>query len=148
MKTGRILLPNFTCLLNLPQTASLEDQEKAETIKEIWQEFDTSLIKQSIEQEKIVVIDITADWCGTCKYNKYMVWNRDSTIKLLSHPHIVAMRKDITIRSPETQRFMQSIGVYGIPFNVVFGPKAPQGIMLPTMLSYDDLKNALREAGL
>lgn len=135
-------------LVSLPQMASNEDYQKEEEIKELWQEFTSKRLKESIDDGKIVVVDITADWCGTCKYNKYMVWNRDATIQLLTHPNIVALRKDITIRSIETQRFMQSIGVYGIPFNVVFGPKAPKGINLPTVLSYNDIKRALERAGL
>lgn len=136
------------CLFNLPQMAHREDYQKAEEIKEIWSEFTQQNLKKATEEGKIIVIDITADWCGTCKYNKYMVWNRQHTIDLLTNPRIMALRKDVTVRSIETQRFMQSIGVYGIPFNIIFGPEAPNGIVLPTILSYHDLKNALEKAGL
>lgn len=138
----------FYGLTSLPQMASQEDYHKEEEIKELWQEFTSKRLKDSVEEGKVVVVDITADWCGTCKYNKYMVWNRARTIELLSNPNIIALRKDITIRSHETQRFMQSIGVYGIPFNMLIGPKAPNGIVLPTIFSYDDIKKALENAGL
>ena len=135
-------------LFTLPQFASKEDFQKSEDIRELWQEFNNDSLKEAMEANKIVVIDITADWCGTCRYNKFILWDRDKTIKLLSNPRVLALRKDITSRSLETQKFMQEVGVYGIPFNIVFGPKSKRGIVLPTMLSYEDLKGALIKAGL
>lgn len=138
----------FLGLYNLPHNASKEDYKKQQEIKEIWQDFTHDALKEAMENNKIVVIDITADWCGTCKYNKFLVWNRQRTIDLLSNDRIVALRKDITSRSYETQKFMQSIGVYGIPFNIIFGPDAKNGIILPTLISYDEIERALKEAGL
>lgn len=138
----------FACLFTLPQMAGKEDADKEQIIQEVWKEFEHDTLDEAIKEGKIIVIDITADWCGTCKFNKFRLWNRDHTIKLLSHPKILPLRKDITSRSLESEQFMQSIGVYGIPFNIVFGPKATKGIILPTLVSFDDLEDALAKAGL
>jgi suppressor for copper-sensitivity B len=138
----------FAGLMYLPTTAAREDHFKEVEATQIWQKFEPYAVKDYVAQGKIVVIDVTADWCGTCKYNKFMVWSREKAVKLLRNPQIHAMREDITRASPETQRYMASLGIQGIPLNIVFGPKAPKGILLSTVLSYDELKAALIKAGL
>ena len=43
--------------------------------------FFTVDINQLIEQDKIIFLDITADWCATCQFNKINVLNSDNIIK-------------------------------------------------------------------
>jgi suppressor for copper-sensitivity B len=138
----------FAALMYLPTTAAKEDHLKAVEVAHIWKKFEPYAVKDYVAQGKIVVVDVTADWCGTCKYNKFMVWGREKTVKLLHNPQIHAMREDITTASPDTQRYMASLGIHGIPLNIIFGPKAPRGIVLSTILSYEELKQALVKAGL
>lgn len=38
-------------------------------------------------------------------------------------------------------------GRFGIPFNVVYGPGAPEGIVLPELLTADAVMDALDRAG-
>jgi suppressor for copper-sensitivity B len=44
---------------------------------ENWIKFDESQIDNLITEGKVVVVDITADWCITCKANKILVLNSD-----------------------------------------------------------------------
>jgi suppressor for copper-sensitivity B len=41
-----------------------------------------------------VFIDVTADWCVTCKANKYNVLLRDDVQQALLAPDVVALRGD------------------------------------------------------
>ena len=43
--------------------------------------------------------------------------------------------------------YLESFGRYGIPFNAVYGPGAPEGIVLPELLSSDAVLEALEQAG-
>ena len=131
----------------LPNMASQEDQTKINEEIALWESFDQAKLDNYIAEGKIVVVDITADWCMTCKYNKFMLWNRTKTIKLLNNSNAIAMRGDLTSPSPVIHNYLAARGVYGIPFDVVYGPKAKHGIILPTIVKYNDLSNALKQAG-
>ena len=51
-------------------------------------------------------------------------------------------RKDARIDA-----YLAKFGRYGIPLNVAYGSKAPQGIALPELLSADSVLKALDSAG-
>ena len=54
---------------------------------------------------------------------------------LLSSGKIIAMQADWTKPSVAISRYLAKYGRYGIPFNVVYGPKKPDGVVLPELLS-------------
>jgi suppressor for copper-sensitivity B len=45
------------------------------------------------------------------------------------------VRADWTRPDPRIGEYLKSFGRYGLPFNVVFGPGAPEGIVLPELLT-------------
>jgi suppressor for copper-sensitivity B len=57
------------------------------------------------------------------------------------------MRADWTRPDEAISRYLARFGRYGIPFNVVYGPKAPEGILLPELLSREAVLDALTRAG-
>ena len=64
----------------------------------------------------------------------------------LAGDSVVTMRGDWTLPDPEISEFLASFGRYGIPFNVVFGPGAPDGLPLPEILTIDVVLSALAQA--
>ncbi len=60
--------------------------------------------------------------------------------------NVVAMRADWTRPSDVITAYLQRFDRYGIPFNIVYGPSAPQGIVLPELLSAQALTQALDRA--
>ena len=131
--------------LYLPQVAYKEDLQQRIKFDGVWQKFDKDKIAQYVAEGKIVIVDITADWCVTCKFNKFVVWESARAINLLRQKNIIAMRGDITNFEPNIYNYMASNHVYGVPFNKIYGPSAPQGVMLPPLLSYEDLRQALKK---
>jgi suppressor for copper-sensitivity B len=81
--------------------------------------------------------------CVTCKVNKALVLDSETVSKQLQRPNVVAMRADWTRPDPQITAFLQRFMRYGIPFNVVFGPQAPEGIVLPELLRQDVVISAL-----
>jgi suppressor for copper-sensitivity B len=57
------------------------------------------------------------------------------------------MVADWTRSDPRVGRLLADFGRYGIPFDVVYGPKAPAGIALPEILSQEAVLRALEAAG-
>jgi suppressor for copper-sensitivity B len=113
---------------------------------EAWAPLDTLQISRSIAENKVVFVDVTADWCITCKVNKTLVLDDDVVGELLAADGVVRMRGDWTLPNQNISGYLESFGRYGIPFNAVYGPGAPEGILLPELLSVDAVTEALARA--
>ena len=112
-----------------------------------WQIFSETALAQLIGQGKVVLVDVTADWCINCQVNKALVLDRGWVADELAAGKIVGLKADWTSPDPAIARYLASFGRYGIPFNAVYGPKAQQGLPLPAVLSESALREAVGEAG-
>jgi suppressor for copper-sensitivity B len=112
----------------------------------LWRGFDRAAIDRLVGQGKTVFVDVTADWCLTCKVNKELVIDQPAVRQRLERPGTVAMRADWTRPSTAITAYLRSFGRYGIPFNAVYGPGLPQGKALPEILTADAVLAALGEA--
>jgi suppressor for copper-sensitivity B len=111
-----------------------------------WQSFDLTNLNRLVADGKTVFVDVTAEWCLTCKVNKALVLDREPVASRLRQPGTVAMRADWTKPDPLVTAYLASFGRYGVPFDAVYGPGAPQGIPLPELLTSDSVLGALAKA--
>jgi suppressor for copper-sensitivity B len=111
-----------------------------------WRAFDQAAIPGLVASGKTVFVDVTADWCLTCKANKTLVIDRAPVSTGLNRASVVPMVADWTKPDPAISRYLGHFKRYGIPVNVVYGPKAPEGIALPELLTSDAVIQALRRA--
>ncbi len=129
----------------LPMRASNEDLTVQTQVDDTWHKFEPDKIKAHVDAGKIVFVDITADWCVTCKYNKFMILNRSKVMKLFQDYDVYAMRGDFSSHNQEIYDYLVANGSYGVPFYKLYGPKKPEGIVLPVIISYSDIKLAIKE---
>src|SRR6185437_12973332 len=108
-----------------------------------WRPFDPDAIQKLVSEGRVVFVDVTADWCLTCKLNERLAIDTPSVRRRLAADGVVAMRADWTRPSPEIERYLRGFGRYGIPFNAVYGPALPQGRALPELLTPDAVASAL-----
>jgi suppressor for copper-sensitivity B len=125
-------------------TARPEPAPAAETGD--WRSLDPAEIQRLVAEGKTVFVDITADWCITCQVNKKLVLEADDVAERLGGDAVVTMRGDWTLPSDEITDYLTSYGRYGIPFNAVFGPGAPDGELLPELLTVETVLDALDTA--
>lgn len=112
-----------------------------------WQTFNERTIARDVSDGKTVFVDVTADWCLTCKANMKLVLSRSEVAKrLFSSDLVVPMQANWTNPDPVIASFLRKYGRYGIPFNVVFGPAAPEGLVLPELLTKKAVLEALDSA--
>ena len=102
-------------------------------------DFDTIKIEELINENNIVFLDITADWCLTCFYNKKTVLDRKKVKNIFKRYDVKKIRGDLTKPNKEINKYINSFGRFGIPFNVVYSSSAPQGILLPEVLTVQNL---------
>ena len=111
-----------------------------------WRPFDRAAIAAEVEKGQVVFVDVTAEWCLTCRANKEFVLKRDPVLTALASKNVTPMLADWTRPDPTISAYLAGFGRYGIPMNVVYGPKAPQGIVLPELLTSDTVMDALARA--
>ena len=104
-----------------------------------WVPFEPAAIARHVADGKIVFVDVTAEWCITCKVNKSRVLNTEEIAAVLNSPNVVAMKADWTKPSDEIAQYLSSFGRFGIPFNIVYGPDSRGGKVLPELLSMDSV---------
>jgi suppressor for copper-sensitivity B len=117
-----------------------------ETADALWQPFDRARINELVAHGDVVFVDVTASWCLTCQANKRLVLDQADVRSGLSAPGTVAMAADWTRPDPIIAAYLKSYGRYGIPFNAVYGPRAPQGIALSELLTPGEVLQALERA--
>jgi len=113
---------------------------------EAWLPLDKPQIAATVAEGRLVFVDVTADWCITCQVNKKLVLDSETIAARLAAPDIVTMRGDWTLPNDEISAYLSEFGRYGIPFNAVYGPGAPEGIALPELLTVDAVNEALAKA--
>jgi len=61
---------------------------------------------------------------------------------------LVMLKADWTRPDPRIAAFLASHDRFGIPFNIIYGPTAPEGILLGELLRADMIEKALIKAGM
>ncbi|WP_343552802.1 protein-disulfide reductase DsbD domain-containing protein [Pantoea sp.] len=111
-----------------------------------WQPLTEAAINQALEQDKRVFVDVTADWCITCKVNKSRVLNQPDVRAALQADDVVLLRGDWTQPDPAIGEFLRRRDRVAIPFNQIYGPALPQGQILSPLLSREAVISTLSEA--
>ncbi len=87
-----------------------------------WVPFDPVQAETLAAEGRLVFVDVTADWCATCKVNERLVLETDETADLFARYEVVAMQADWTNRNDDIARYLASFGRYGIPFYALYRP--------------------------
>ncbi|HUA79501.1 MAG TPA: protein-disulfide reductase DsbD [Dyella sp.] len=93
-----------------------------------------------------VFVDMTADWCVTCKANEHTVLDGDDFRALIKRTGAVYMKGDWTNEDPAISAFLQEYHSPGVPLYVVFPKDGGAGRQLPTVLTFTLVEHALTEA--
>ena len=118
----------------------------------VWQVWSNDASAAARAEGKLVFVDVTADWCITCKANKALVLETAPIAPMLAalvdDGKLVMLKADWTRPDPRIAAFLASHDRFGIPFNIIYGPKAPEGVLLGELLRADMVENALIKAGM
>jgi thiol:disulfide interchange protein DsbD len=92
---------------------------------------------------KPVFVDMTADWCITCKVNEKAVLHTDAFKALLARTGTVYMVGDWTDQNEEISAFLDEFHAPGVPLYVVYPAGGGEGHKLPQLLSERIMREAL-----
>ncbi|MBL6625837.1 MAG: thioredoxin family protein, partial [Alphaproteobacteria bacterium] len=117
-----------------------------------WQMWSPAALEYARAAGIPVFVDVTADWCITCKANKALVLDRDPVASVLSEAaakgDIMLLQADWTRPDKDIAAFLASHGRYGIPFNIIYSDEVPKGQVLSELLQTSSVMAALETAGI
>ena len=99
----------------------------------------TKINIDSLINKNIVFLDITADWCATCQFNKYNVVDSKLIQKIFKENEIIKVRGDWTKPNEKIQEYLNKYNRYGIPFNILYNKDFPNGIILSELLTQSEI---------
>ena len=93
-----------------------------------------------------VFVDMTADWCVTCKANEHTVLDTQRFRDLLQRTGAIYMKGDWTDVNPTISAFLAQYNSPGVPLYVVFPKHDGPGRQLSTVLTSSMVERALTDA--
>ena len=100
-----------------------------------WLDFNAKNIPEIIANNEIVFLDITADWCITCKFNKINVLNSKTISDFFDSQEVTLIKADWTQPNEKINKFLKKYNKFGIPFNAFYSSKFPEGIVMNEILT-------------
>ena len=110
-----------------------------------WQRFDRAAAEGLAREGRWVFVDVTADWCFTCKANEKLVLDTAEVAAAFARRNVVAMKADWTNRDEAIARFLADHGRYGIPFYVLYRP-GREPLVMSELLSKQSVLAAFAES--
>ncbi|PPU86479.1 cytochrome C biogenesis protein [Xanthomonas populi] len=107
--------------------------------------FSPQLLDRLRADNRVVFVNMTADWCVTCKANEKNVLSSAEFRDALRRVDAVYMKGDWTNVDPTISAFLDQHQAVGVPLYVVYGPGTPPAV-LPTVLTNAITEDALLRA--
>ena len=103
-------------------------------------------LKQALASDRPVFVNMTADWCITCKVNERVALNRDDVKALFSTHDVAYLKGDWTKRDETITAFLERYGRNGVPLYIFYGQRdsetgdRPDPVILPQLLTQSKVK--------
>jgi suppressor for copper-sensitivity B len=113
-----------------------------------YEPWSMAAMETAIATNRPVFVDVTADWCITCKVNKISVLELGTINKAFVDADFMLFQADWTRPNDEIAEFLAMNGRFGIPFDILFSPRLETPIILPEILTAERLLDAIHAASL
>jgi thiol:disulfide interchange protein len=113
-----------------------------------WQPFDRVQLAELNRQGKTVLVDFSADWCLTCKYNLKTAINTQAVANAIERNRVVTMLADWTDGSPEVTQMLNDLKSNSIPVLAIFPADSPNKVLvLRDLVTKRQVLDAIAKAG-
>ncbi len=105
----------------------------------IWEKFDEKLITNYKDNNNLIFVDFTADWCVTCQFNKITALENKKVVKYFKENDIKLIRGDWTKKDEKILDFIKKYERFGVPVNIIYSKNMKEGLVLPEILSRSNI---------
>lgn len=144
-KTGMRLASVLLLLALVPALGVTRLAPPGATVERNTVAYSPQMLDRLRTDNRVVFVNMTADWCVTCKANERNVFSSDAFRDTLKRVDAVYMKGDWTNEDERISAFLAEHKAVGVPLYVVYGPGAPPTV-LPPVLSQAVVEDALLRA--
>jgi thiol:disulfide interchange protein DsbD len=110
-----------------------------------WTWYTPAKFEEALADNKVVVLEFTAEWCLNCKALEESVLASDAVSSLLAEPDIAPIKIDLTGNNTEGNAMLHAVGRHQIPLLVVFAPNGEE-VFKGDFYTVEQLVDAVNEA--
>lgn len=115
--TSKIFLLIFITLFAMPSFAMDTDNSSSVT-KVQWHEWSNETFALAAEQNKLILLDISAQWCQFCKKMKAVTYQNPDVVKIINDNYI-AINADIETTDDVKRLYSH----FGVPGTIILTPE-------------------------
>ena len=128
-------------ILILPTSYSTQTSQNQQDIT-----YSEELLTEYRDDNELIFLNFTADWCITCKVNESVALNSEEVKALIKQKNIRYLEADWTRKNEAIAKKLEEFGRSGVPLYLLY-PSTGKPIILPEILTEDILLNYLNELG-
>lgn len=107
-----------------------------------WEAWSPEKVEQLRAAKTPVYIDYTAKWCFTCQVNK-RIYKDAALQKLIAGKKVTLLKADWTNEDPRITEALSQLGKAAVPVNVLYVPGKTDPVVLPELLSVENVSEAI-----
>jgi thiol:disulfide interchange protein DsbD len=93
---------------------------QAQMTEDGWYNYNPDLIEDFAKMKRTVFIDVTADWCLTCKANEAAVLSGNDFRETMERLNVALVKADWTRETPEVNALLKSMKKSGVPAYAIY----------------------------
>ena len=138
------VLAVIASLTAIPGVSQVVPASSVQKIIEIDSEpYTSSALQGHLNEGRSVFINMTADWCITCKFTEKRLLKTETVDRLFEDNGVIRMTGDWTRYDPLITEYLNAFDRVGVPLYVVNHP-GMDPIILSQFPSFDELENAVK----
>ncbi len=133
----------YTQVWTLPEN-SVQNEQSLQLNGITVEKYSQEAVQKYLGENRIVFLDVTAEWCLSCKLNE-KVLSMSSVQELMRKHNVVVLQADWTRGQEEVGTLIRSFGRPGVPMYVIYSP-GKEPVLLPELITPGIVTDAIDRA--